>query len=55
MIAIRCAGASLSLIGEDRVERVDGVGVFNYLEQTLEKSDDNWTVVFHNIQKVQQV
>ena len=34
---------------------IEWVGRFKYLERLLDRSDKNWTTVFHNIWKARQV
>ena len=44
--------ATFSIIGEEEVECIEGVEVFKYLRQLLDRSDDDWTAVLRNIRKV---
>ena len=54
-ITEKCSEATLSLIGEDEAERIEGVGRFNYLGILLDRSDDVWPAFLHNIRKARQV
>ena len=54
-ITEKCSEATLSLIGEDEAERIEGVGRFNYLGILLDRSDDVWPALLHNIRKARQV
>ena len=40
-IAARCSEATFSIIGEEEVERIEGVEVFKYLGGLMDRSDDD--------------
>ena len=44
-IADRCSEATISLTGEEEAERIEGVEVFKYLGQMLDRSDNNLPMV----------
>ena len=54
-IAARCLEATFSIIGEEEVERIEGVELFKYLGRLLDCSDDNCPAVLRNIRKAHQV
>ena len=54
-IAARCSEATFSLTGEKEVECIEAVDVFKYLGRLLERSEDYWPTVLHNIRKSHQV
>ena len=54
-IANRCSEATFSLTGEEEAECIEGVEVFKYLGQMLDRSDDDYPAVLQNISKAQQV
>ena len=55
VIAAKCSEATFSLTGEDEVELIEQVGRFNYLRRMLDRSDDDWPSVLHNICEARQV
>ena len=54
-IASQCVEASFSITEEDEVDYIERVGVFKYLRQPLDWSDDDWPEVRRNIRKARQV
>ena len=51
----KCLEATLSLKGEDKAERIKGLGSFKYLGRLLERSDNEKEEVLQNIRKARQV
>ena len=51
----KCSGATFGLTGEDEEELIKGVWRFKYLGRLLDRSDDYWKEVLHNIRKESQV
>ena len=51
----RFAEASLSLMGEENTECIEGVETFKYLGWMLDRSDDNWLAVLRNVGKARRV
>ena len=54
-IVDRCSEATFSLTGDEEAEHIEGVGVFKYLGRMLDRSDNDWPAVLHNIRKARQV
>ena len=54
-ITEKCSEATLSLIGEDEAERVETVVSALSLGRLLDRSDDDWPLILHNIRKARQV
>ena len=54
-IVAKCSEATFSLTGEDEAEHIKRVGRFKYLGILLDRSDDDWPAVLHNIRKARQV
>ena len=54
-VVAKCSEAMFSLTGEDEVGRIEGLVRFNYLGRLMDRSDDNWSAVLHNISKLSQV
>ena len=54
-ITDKCSEATFSLTGEDEAECIEGVEVFKYLRQMLDRSDEDWTEVLLNIRKAWQM
>ena len=54
-IVAKCSEAMFSLTGEDEAERIEGVGRLKYLGRLLDRSDDDWPLILHNIRKARQV
>ena len=54
-IVAKCSEATFSLTGEDEAECIKGVGRFKYLRRLMDRSDENWTPVLHNIRKARKV
>ena len=54
-IAARCSEAMFSLTEDEESERSEGVEVFKYSGQLLDRSYDNWPTVLRNIRKARQV
>ena len=54
-VAAKCSEAMFILIGEDKLERIEGVGRFKYLGRLLDRSYKNWPAVLHNIMKARKV
>ena len=55
VITKKCTEVNFSLMGEEGADNIKGVDIFKYLGRPLDRSDDNWTEVLRNIQKVRQV
>ena len=53
-IVSRCVMASFSLMTEDKVEYIEGLGLFKYLGRPLERPDNDWPAVRRNIRKAHQ-
>ena len=54
-IVARYSDATISLIGEKEVERIEGVDVIKYLRRMLDRLDYDWPEVLGNIWKARQV
>ena len=54
-IVVRYQGATFRLTGDEEVEHIKGVEVFNYLGHMLDRYDDDWAEVLHNISKARQM
>ena len=54
-IVVRYQGATCRLTGDEEVEHIKGVEVFNYLGHMLDRYDDDWAEVLHNISKARQM
>ena len=54
-ITSKSSDATFSLTGEDEAECIEGVGRFKYLGRLLDRSDNDWPEVLHNIRKSRQV
>ena len=55
MIKSMCSEAKFSLTGEEEAEHIEEVEVFKYLVRMLDRSDNDWPSVIHNIRKARQV
>ena len=52
VIAERCLGVAFRLTGGEEAEFIEGVEVFKYLGQLLDRLDDDCPEFLHNIRKV---
>ena len=54
-MAARCGEMEFSLYGDEGGDMVEGVATFNYLYQTLDQIDNDWSVVRGNIMRARLV
>ena len=54
-IAAKYLESTFILTGKDEAECIKGVGRFKYLGRLLDRSDDDWPAVLHNIRKTRKV
>ena len=55
IIGSRCKGGAFSLTGEDDAECIEGVDIFKFLGRILDRSEDDWPAVLHNVGKDRRV
>ena len=55
VIAARCLEETFSMIGEEEAKHIEGAERFKYLVRLLNRSDEYWLEVLHNIRKSRHV